>query len=62
MSDAKKCDRCGEFYETRKNGFIIIDLSKGVTGKSLDLCPMCVTTFWNWLNEYRNQEAADEAQ
>ena len=60
MSNAKKCDRCGEFYEPRKNKYIIIDTNKGITRESLDLCPMCVTSFVDWLNEYMNQEAAEQ--
>lgn len=52
--DAKKCDRCGRFYETgNRPNAIQIGTIGGFTGlfldaKSFDLCPLCMDE----LNEF----------
>lgn len=48
MSKAKKCDKCGAFYEPYKTGIII--LSNTMPQEGLDLCPECMDTFKKWLN------------
>ena len=49
MSKAKKCDKCGAFYEPYKTDTII--LTKNVMSTDgLDLCPDCMDTFKKWLN------------
>lgn len=49
MSKAKKCDKCGAFYEPYKTDTII--LTKNVLSTDgLDLCPDCMDTFKKWLN------------
>ena len=40
MALAKKCDRCGNFYDN----------------KSLDLCPSCKDSFEKWLNKKGDQK------
>lgn len=48
MSDAKKCDKCGAFYEPYKSGIII--LSNAIPSMDdVDLCPDCMNTFKLWL-------------
>lgn len=66
MANAKKCDRCGKFYErydTDVNGFPANSLAvlKEATLDELldraklrffiDLCPDCMNDFTKWLNE-----------
>lgn len=52
MADAKKCDRCGAFYDLETNdkarAFITIDIYENGTSyrKRIDLCSDCVGNFW----------------
>lgn len=54
MADAKKCDRCGAFYDPKTNdeekAFITIDVYKKSTYRKecIDLCSDCVRNFWDW--------------
>lgn len=67
MANAKKCDRCGKFYEsyhTDVNGYsanaIFVAHETSITYKErdirfvLDLCPECMNSFTKWLNEKEN--------
>ena len=53
MAMAKKCDRCGKFYEKNlekhKNGFALIGVcfvdSKGQSVGDRDLCDECIAKF-----------------
>lgn len=59
---AKKCDRCGNLYEPKDinicgdviNGLILINCNERniriVTRKYFDLCPECLVSLGNWLN------------
>lgn len=60
MASAKKCDRCGEYYEPynakndkeKINGFItanIDDERKYYSQDIFDLCPICCEHFKKWL-------------
>ncbi len=60
--DAKKCDRCGNFYVPVNAPADIksqLDLAVSVMNKNkpkhitdvCDLCPECVRDFYNWLRE-----------
>ena len=60
MAMAKKCDRCGKFYETyntrnnRENISGIMTLNLDDQGKyyyhePLDLCPECKDAFEKWM-------------
>lgn len=54
MANAKKCDRCGSYYEhydniaggaetiqfRRRNNFLIA---------SVDMCPTCMGKLWTWM-------------
>ena len=49
MSKARKCDKCGAFYEPYKIDTVI--LAKNVRSTDgLDLCPNCMNTLKLWLN------------
>lgn len=58
MSDAKKCDRCGAFYEQYKGMFMLLE-QKGI-GHFKDLCPVCNDSLESWFFTLRPKEAADE--
>ena len=49
MSKARKCDRCGAFYEPYKTD-ILITKNPVHPINGLDLCPDCMDTFKKWLN------------
>lgn len=64
MAIARKCDRCGNLYETyntkndktKINGLITINLDdnqKYFGHWAMDLCPDCMREFQNWLNEVK---------
>lgn len=57
MSNAKKCDRCGAFYEPYYPR-IFIKKSKEVNAKTIDLCPVCQDSIESWL-DLKPKEAAD---
>lgn len=57
MSDAKKCDRCGAFYETYAPT-IVIKKDTGLRIITMDLCPVCQDSLESWLT-LRPKEAAD---
>ncbi len=57
MSDAKRCDRCGEYYAPYVTRYNFIKHEALLT-KGLDFCPMCEKAFINWYDQYRQQEAA----
>ena len=58
MSNAKKCDRCGKFYEYYEgferipngNKFNCMTLF-GVKSKIFDLCPLCMKSLFAWLDD-----------
>ena len=60
MSDAKKCDRCGAFYETYDQK-IIIKKDTGLRIITMDLCPVCQDSIESWLT-LKPKEAKDEPE
>lgn len=62
MGLAKKCDRCGKFYDEYNsaeddkniNGIMTLNIDKQgryYNHKPLDLCPFCKCSFEKWLNK-----------
>lgn len=52
--NAKKCDRCGKFYEHYNGDDIIMshNFFKAVYGKrTYDLCPECMEKLREWFKE-----------
>lgn len=49
MSRARKCDKCGAFYEPYRANIIILP-KDSLSSDSLDLCPDCMNTLKLWLN------------
>ena len=54
MADAKKCDRCGAYYEF-KNDFIRICDEKGYSMGSYDLCPSCMNELKKFLRGKKDE-------
>lgn len=58
--DAKKCDRCGNFYEApnvfRKYRILI----RGSNWNTLDLCPECYDTIVSFLKNEQHDNSVKE--
>lgn len=50
MADAKKCDRCGEYYDDGKCKLRIYDRNPAFYNP-LDLCEKCETELEQWFNK-----------
>lgn len=71
MANAKKCDRCGVFYESynvkehdkNTNGFMAlnIDLRGGYSfHKAQDLCPACNKSLHDWFEKCKSGDVPSE--
>lgn len=56
MSTAKKCDRCGAFYEPFGSRLTVI-MGNNIPRDFVDLCPVYDDTIQRFLSEYK--EAKD---
>ena len=67
MSDAKKCDRCGEYYTMGVNNdirpscngvriFGVRYISSKQNLDAVDLCPKCTAKVWKYISEYDEEE------
>lgn len=67
MSDAKKCDRCGEYYTMGVNNdirpscngvriFGVRYISSKQNLDAVDLCPKCTAKVWKYISEYDEKE------
>ena len=52
MSAAKKCDRCGAFYEPFFSK-LTVTIENDIARKYMDLCPVCDDTIQRFLSEYK---------
>ena len=64
MANAKKCDRCGKYYDeyieeiwvTTHNKIRNIDgfalTEDGYVHHNMDICPMCMIKFVDWMNTF----------
>ena len=55
MAKARKCDRCGQFYDLLKDfrKYRIQEMSGSIS--DVDLCPDCYETFTKWLTGEKPQ-------
>ena len=71
MANAKKCDRCGKFYDEyntcrnnkKPNGIQVISLDtnhKYFEYALIDLCPECMDQFQEWLKPVGNTKSEEE--
>ena len=56
MSEAKRCDRCGTFYESHFGGCII------KKKHCIDLCAKCYDELNNWLEKKNENEQSGDTQ
>lgn len=54
MANAKKCDRCGGYFDISSNNFNRLSLYNSYrtsdNGKMFDLCPTCMANLRTWLD------------
>lgn len=51
MADAKKCDRCGKYYDKNDRKMLLYNYQGKRYDKAFDLCPGCVTELERWFNK-----------
>lgn len=61
MSNAKKCDRCGAFYEEKHQMFFVIE-NNGITIKMKDLCDKCEKELIDWVEKNDRDEQSGDTQ
>lgn len=49
---AKKCDRCGGYYDDCDYVLAVIN-RKNLERKNIDLCPRCLNDFQSWMKNYQ---------
>ena len=65
MANAKKCDRCGIYFDGPRhepevminNHMEILRIDYGIPTKNLDLCEKCAYDFETWFEELQRLEA-----
>ena len=60
MSRAKKCDRCGNYYDLYDHDIEII--KSAVLHEYIDLCPRCHEDLKDWLSIYKVKECISTGQ
>lgn len=66
--DAKKCDRCGAFYDKYGSSKQATEIkiingdtcNRCACDKSYELCPECMREVETWINEKREEGAENE--
>ena len=56
MSDMKRCDRCGDYYEPYRKARVVQEYYPsgiGTTKNGGDVCPRCAAAFGKWWNKKR---------
>ena len=51
MADAKKCDRCGKYYDENDRKLWLYNYQGMRNNKSFDLCLECATDLERWFNK-----------
>ena len=57
MSKAKKCDRCGKFYDFFEADYHVTKKKGTYNGKALDLCPDCTQKLIKWMEKIQTEAA-----
>lgn len=55
MSKARKCDRCGKFYDEYQADYHVTMKKGAYNCKSLDLCPDCTNKLIKWLDKLQTE-------
>ena len=58
MADAKKCDKCGSFYDHPKDSEEnrVYNIINTTTRKFIDLCPDCQSSLEDWIERKKTKE------
>lgn len=54
MANAKKCDRCGKYYDKNDRKMWLYNASPDARN-ALDLCDECVTELKKWFDESKDK-------
>lgn len=60
MSNAKRCDRCGKFYEMGWQMKVMIKRARCSDSDRFDLCPKCHDKLTRWMNKKQPVIEVDE--
>lgn len=60
MSEAKRCDRCGTFFESHLGGYIIKKWVSSI--RCIDLCTKCYDELNEWLEKKNENEQSGDTQ
>lgn len=60
MSEAKRCDRCGTFFESHLGGYMI--KKKLSSTWCIDLCAKCYDELNEWLEKKNENEQSGDTQ
>jgi len=58
MSDARKCDRCGAYYDGCRQARVLYEYFPNTTSTTKnggDMCPKCAAKFDRWWNAKRKE-------
>lgn len=56
MANAKKCDRCGKYFDRSNFWLVIKDDNLFHCDEDKDLCQECCEEFNKWFNKFKNEE------
>ena len=51
MADAKKCDRCGKYYDKNDRKMWLYNYQGMCYDKPFDICSECLTELERWFNK-----------
>lgn len=60
MSEAKRCDRCGTFFESHLGGYMI--KKRLSSTRCIDLCAECYDELNEWLEKKNENEQSGDTQ
>lgn len=60
MSEAKRCDRCGIFFESQLGGYMI--KKRWLSTQYIDLCAECYDELNEWLEKKNENEQSGDTQ
>jgi hypothetical protein len=61
MAAAKKCDRCGKFYEKNFRQIYVVK-DKGLCSTKMDLCDECQKELIDWVEKKNENEQSRNTQ
>lgn len=63
--NARKCDRCGIFYDRYEETAKLLDYRNyhpGISAYMIDLCPICEAGLIEWIDSYKEDKKNEAEQ